>query len=142
VGFSFHSTEDCRDQESTPPDRLIAAHHRRDESPPLEPAPQLNKKSLTLRRDRPSEVEEDLESGGTSLIEKLEAACRHAVHVTGLLHGEGAASCSHRMCISSVSVCTLKNSPAVLKPPNCPSTSIVDAPFDTSTRTEPNVSKL
>src|ERR1022692_95789 len=45
------------------------------------------------------------------------------------------------MCMSRESVWTLKNSPAMLKPPNVPSTSIVVAPFDTNTRTEPNVSK-
>ena len=55
---------------------------------PLEPAPQLDKQRLSLRRDRTPEVEEDFESGSTRLIEELEAASSHAVHVAGLFDSE------------------------------------------------------
>jgi hypothetical protein len=41
----------------------------------------------------------------------LEAASCHAVHVTGLLHGER----SGQLLPFYAQVCTLKNSPAVLK---------------------------
>src|SRR5471030_709224 len=50
--------------------------------------PQLDKQRLSLLRDRPSKVQEDLERCCTRLVEKLEAASCHAIHVTGLLHGE------------------------------------------------------
>jgi len=55
---------------------------------PLELLPNLDEQRLTLSPDWTSEVEEDLESSGTRLIEELEAASRHAVHVPRLLHGE------------------------------------------------------
>src|SRR5579862_2534768 len=51
---------------------------------PRELLPNLVELRLSLRWNRPAEVEEDLESGGTRLIEELEAACDGAVHVTGL----------------------------------------------------------
>ena len=51
----------------------------------------LDELGSPLRRNWASEVEEDLEGGGTRLIEKLKATSSHAVHVTGLLHGERSA---------------------------------------------------
>jgi hypothetical protein len=55
---------------------------------PLESAPQLGKKRLSLRSYWTAEVEEDLESGGSRLIEELKTASGGAVHVSGLYHGE------------------------------------------------------
>src|SRR5690348_17073431 len=46
----------------------------------LELGPQLDEPCLSLRQDRPPEVEKNFESGGPRLIEELKAACGGAVH--------------------------------------------------------------
>ena len=109
----------------------------------LELGPQLNELRFSLRRKRTSEVEENLEGGGTCLVKELKATSSHAVHVAWFFHCESSSQLLPAdMHVKRESVCTLKNSPAVLKPPNCPSTSIVAAPLDTNTRTDPKASRL
>jgi hypothetical protein len=66
----------------------------------LEPLPQLDEFRVSLRRNRTSEVEEDLESGGARLVEELKTACGGAVHVTGLFDSERSA----QLCPPSVHV--------------------------------------
>jgi hypothetical protein len=90
----------------------------------------------------PPEIEEDFERCGTRLIEELEAACCHTVHVTRLLHSER----SGQLLTADVHVkrvgLHVEELASRAETAELPSTSIVDAPFATSTRTKPNASKL
>src|SRR5262249_2963547 len=54
----------------------------------LKTCPQLRKPRFSLGGDRPTEIEENLESRSASLVEELNAAGGSAVKVAGLLHSE------------------------------------------------------
>src|SRR5947208_1733610 len=88
MGMSFSASSELRIESPENVMGCLAGVRTWSEFLQLESIPHGEEPRPTLRRKRPTKVQEDLERRSAGFVEELNAACRRAIHVPRFFHGE------------------------------------------------------